>query len=132
MLRSNLAKCLACAAVCLLILGCESQDKNRPKTVPVSGTITYQGKPVDGAHISLTPVAPDGRSAYADTDANGQFKLATLEPGDGAMPGDYKVAIHKRVEGKDLLPAQYGNADTSGLTLTVPPGGKSDANFALQ
>jgi hypothetical protein len=73
-------------------------------------------------------------------------------PGDGAIPGEYTVTVQKTAgadEGvvgdaeesdvseeeeaapEDLLPATYADKTTSGLTATVPEGGK-DFVFELE
>lgn len=71
-------------------------------TVPVTGTVTYNGKPLDGADISFIPKDPTGeaRGASGATDAHGNFKLQTFLVGSkmvaGALPGDYAVTVSKR------------------------------------
>ncbi len=114
-----------------------------PSTVPVSGTVTYQGQPVDGARIMF--VATGGPPANGVTDAQGRFSLTTVEPGDGAVVGSYKVSITKRQEipdprqpdspyklTKDLLPARYSNLSQTDLTAEVKAGGPNDFKFELK
>ena len=60
----------------------------------VTGTVTYQGKPVEGATVAFTPEG-QGRAASGRTDASGKFSLTTLNANDGAVPGKYKVAVAK-------------------------------------
>jgi hypothetical protein len=91
----------------LALAGCggSSDDAavaDRPETSPVTGTVTYQGKPVEGATVSfLSTVVPipgqptDASSAYGLTDAQGTYRLTTFETDDGAVPGEYKVTITK-------------------------------------
>jgi Carboxypeptidase regulatory-like domain len=62
--------------------------------VKVTGTVTYQGKPVEGATVVFSPEGK-GRPASGRTDSSGRFQLTTLEANDGAMPGKYRVAISK-------------------------------------
>ena len=49
----------------------------------VTGTVTYQGKPVDGATVAFNPEG-GGRAASGRTDASGKFQLTTLNANDGA------------------------------------------------
>lgn len=64
------------------------------KTVPVSGTITYKGKPIEGATVSfMAEGAP--RAASGVTDANGEFKLSMFKFNDGALVGENKVVVVK-------------------------------------
>ena len=66
----------------------------RPELVPISGTVLFQGQPVDGANVSLyTPGA--ARNASGMTDSAGRFTLTTFEPGDGAIPGEHKILVCK-------------------------------------
>lgn len=52
------------------------------KVVPVSGTVTYQGKPVESFQVSFIPT--DGRrAAVGITDASGKFTLGTNDVADG-------------------------------------------------
>jgi hypothetical protein len=110
--------------------------------VEVTGTVTYQGAPVEGARVMFHSEA--GRPATGTTDAEGRFELMTFEPRDGAIPGQHKVTVTKRVEVDDpnqpdspykmvreMLPARYGNPERSGLTASVEPGGDNDFRFEL-
>lgn len=84
-------------------------------TVSLSGRVTVNGQPVEGGTVSLT-------TADAKT-AEGQFAAALVKDGtyaikgSGLPPGQYVVAV----TGKGV-PAKYGKADTSGLTVDVKPG----------
>jgi hypothetical protein len=69
------------------------------KPVPVSGTVTLDGKPLEGAMVNFYSIgdAKEGRGAHGTTDKNGAFSLTTMKDGDGAIRGDYKVVINKFV-----------------------------------
>jgi hypothetical protein len=75
---------LLCAA-----LGCGGAD--RP--VRVQGTVTLDGQPVGGAAVQFVPEGGTARPAFAETQPDGTYKITTKDPGDGAVPGDYKVVI---------------------------------------
>lgn len=64
-----------------------------PGLQPVTGTVTYQGKPVDGALISFVSEGQT-RAATAVSQADGSFELYTLET-PGAEPGKYIVVVTK-------------------------------------
>lgn len=86
--------CIATICFPLLFVGCSGS--NRPTVVPVSGKITFQGEPVEGAQIAFHPTAEGAvRSAVGETDANGEFTLTTFDTGDGATPGEHVVTIFK-------------------------------------
>src|SRR5687768_13818099 len=56
---------------------------------PVSGSVTYKGKPVAKANVSFTPLEGTGRAASAFTNESGRYTLGTLTASDGAAPGKY-------------------------------------------
>lgn len=91
-------------------------------TVPVSGSVTLDGKPLEGAAVSFTPVPsnPDGKPANGITDAQGTFQLKTYLGGttgqaSGAMPGDYVVMVTKYEASSGPAPAgaAEGHMDTA-------------------
>lgn len=90
-------KCFVALAV-IVVAGC-----NKPpsmKTCPVTGTVTYNGKPLEGATVVYVPPSPDAPRASGTTDAEGKFSLTTyVRPQEllrGAVPGDYKVTVIKQ------------------------------------
>lgn len=141
---------LACAA------GLEGCGSGRPKTVPVTGVVTLDGKPIEGANVTFYPDTGEAtgttgqqkksdtasRPATGATDKDGKFTLKTFEPGDGALPGKYKVAIIKKevtgfladkdglsggiapegIKEKWIIPPKYADPNKSGLTAEVKVG----------
>ena len=124
----------------------------------VKGTVTYRGKPVSGAIVSLT-MEGAARGATGTTDGNGNYKLTTFDTNDGAIVGTHKVTVVKPIaaplgkapaeltaddllkitkEGKlqemtksDELPARYADLKTSKLQLTIEPG-DNEKNIELE
>jgi hypothetical protein len=82
----------------ITIAGCGAS--NLP-TTPVTGTITYDGEPLEGATVTLTPDAGStgSRSASAVSDASGNFVLTTVftdgATSEGALAGSYTVRVSK-------------------------------------
>jgi hypothetical protein len=62
--------------------------------VPVEGTITLEGQPIDKIAIRFIPV-DQGPESTALSDAQGHFVLKTAEedPKDGAVVGQHKVLL---------------------------------------
>ncbi len=106
--------------------------------VPVSGRVTLDGQPVEGASVMLHPQG-EGRPATGLTDARGEFQLTTVEEFDGAMLGAYRVTVSLvRPRGdvdydtaeagfdemslEYVVPQRYGDRETSGLTAQVERG----------
>jgi hypothetical protein len=72
--------------------GCSRQP------IPVNGTVTLDGKPVEEADVTFHPFENDrnAKVAVGKTDPTGTFHLKTGEV-VGAEPRDYKVVIIKNV-----------------------------------
>jgi len=63
---------------------------------PASGTVSYKGQPVAKGRINFVPKGSAGHGAHGEIE-NGSFgSLTTLNPGDGAVAGDYKVTVDTR------------------------------------
>ncbi len=86
MLRSFVRASVFAVAVCSLLAGCKGSN-----VVPVSGTLTYKGKPVTNAIVNFEPET--GRPSSAATDANGQFTLLYDPQIKGAQIGKHKVFV---------------------------------------
>ena len=100
-----------------LILGCSGSD--RPRMVPVSGIVTYNGKPFEGDVITFS--SPDSsRPAGGKTDVEGRYKLYTFEEFDGAVLGQHEVTISKPD------PSQKGSSEIKEVEVGGSAGG-SDA-----
>jgi len=110
------------------------------KTLVVTGTVKFQGKPVIGANVFFVP--EKGPRAIGDTDSQGRFRLMTSRPGDGAVPGEFKVGVTKFVPDpekkddpvpatKNELPDKFSNPTTSGFTAKVESGKPNDFLFEI-
>ena len=144
----NLRLRICLVTICFVAAGCGSRGSHLPKTVPASGVVTLDGKPVDGAQVVLVPAGEGATGAYGTTDASGRFSLRAYDEKDGAIPGEYKVQVSKTVEvrldgakgsldGGDPVrfehgvPGKYTGAKTSGLTVNIPDSGNRDIKLAL-
>ncbi len=79
--------------------------------VKVRGIITFDGKPLDGATITLIPEDHSGKALpRSGTTQQGAFTI------EGVQPGKYKVTIAKA--GTDI-PKQYADSKTSALRVEV-------------
>jgi len=143
--------------VCFTLLACLAGcsgggDDDRAPTVPVNGTVTYNGSPVEGATVTFSPTEPGGFGSIGTTDAKGRFSLMSQWGAAGAVPGSYQVAVSKtqvetsddgleeaRIEEEDAppaeitehLPEKYKSAKSSGLTADVQADGENSFTFDL-
>ncbi|TWT59647.1 hypothetical protein Pan54_03550 [Rubinisphaera italica] len=78
------------AAMCFQI-GCSGSGQPDYEMKSVSGTITFEGQPVENASVVFD--APSGARAFGLTDSMGQFQLETHRYGKGAPAGEYLVKV---------------------------------------
>jgi len=100
-----------CLAGVLPLAGC---GPALPATHPVTGTVTYQGQPVEGATVLFTRGSgnlAEGEMAIGKTDAGGRFELTTHVGGEadvkGAPAGEYKVTVSKQVPPPGISESEY-------------------------
>ncbi len=133
----------------------EDDETSLQKSVPikteyVSGVVTFDGEPLANATVKFIPTDATGSQSYGRTNEKGEYKLQTLlgAPDAGTTPGEYKVAVDciksvptgkmiqengveiEEMDVVSVLPARYGNPETSGLTATVVQGANT-FNFEL-
>lgn len=135
-LRDSRPKSLAAAGALLflvsLVAGCSKSDGALP-VHPVSGQVTFNGKPAAHASIIFHPQgAPEGAPRpRAHADAQGNFTLSTYSQGDGAPLGEYAVTVELRPlvkkdgefeSGPNIIPKQYSTPQTTKITTRVAEG----------
>lgn len=143
---------LARAGLPFLVLAAAGCGRGGP--VPVKGVVTLDGRPFASAAVQFLAQDPGGRDALGSTDASGVFRLSTFHPGDGALPGKYKVVVQppsgavsgppaatptaaqtgsggRRPTGTSpTVPARYSQPDQTVLVQEVPA--KGDVVLALE
>ncbi len=107
-----------------MVLGCGS-----PRTFPVEGTVFFEdkkpAKELAGGWVLFESM--DGKvSAQGEIDSEGNYRLTTTKPGDGAYPGEYRVAVRPRMpanpEGPQppaVIDARFTDSTRSNLKATV-------------
>lgn len=130
------------------VLGCGSTQG--PGTVPVSGTVTLNGEPLEGVEVMFVT---ENFSSFGKTGPDGRYTLV-----QGAVPGKNQVSLSKweggtielnpdegidegqlwsemdaaggTVPGREL-PRQLVPEDYRNLEYVVPEGGAESADFRL-
>jgi hypothetical protein len=145
------------ALIPLLVVGCDQGLT----IAPVSGVITWEGRPLRGASITTQPIAQAGSQnpgpgSFGQTDEQGRFQLELVKPAlKGAIIGEHRVMISRAAEidptnqpRRSADGAEYWTDDpnsnrqpagnmwparfTDGsLRLQVPPEGTDQADFRL-
>ncbi len=134
------------------LLGCSGNDGERP-TAPVTVTVKYKGKAVEGATVQFITME-EPQPAVGKTDASGSCSMTTYKTNDGAIIGGNVVTISKvdidktnvkplKPEDadligvapiptlKNLLPQKYAAPGSSGLKEEVKKG-KNTFNYELK
>lgn len=121
------------------LAGCSNGVKT-PDLGQVSGTVTLNGKPLDGATVEFIPDA--GRPSIGMTDAQGKYKLLFRADQPGAVIGTHSVRITSRRDSSggegstplvkarsETVPQKYNDATT--LKVDVKAGSNTH-DFPLE
>lgn len=133
-----------------------TQNETKTRKVPeptgdiLSGKVTYRGTPVTGGTMTLLTAGEKSFKGYLRRD--GTFKIFYLTPGEMKVaietesikdalskfdelskshaPGR-DIGIRENVPVYVMIPAKYGNPETSGLKVTINKG-ENTADFNLE
>jgi hypothetical protein len=138
------------------LLGCGGGDDGPPRA-SVSGKLTIDGKPVEGVDVNFVHPDHPQHGSYAQTDAEGNFRLVqgavvgvntvffskvssdmAMTDAEGGMDaGQFEAMAEgnpQNVKGgpkiEQVIPPEYATS-ASKLTFNVPEGGTDSANFEL-
>jgi len=108
-----------------LACGCNSGRQT------VTGKVTYD----DGTPVTSGTVVAEGTidgkvvGLQGNIESDGTFRMGGASPGDGALPGTYRVMIlapslsdFEKGQGKKPAFSGYDSFEKSGITLEVKPG----------
>jgi len=115
------------AAICAAAPGCKRSS--HPETIPVKGTVTLDGKAVEGAAVAFYPKS-GGNPAMGRTDRNGNYALSTYGDKDGAVPGGHSVVISK-VARRASAKAPVASGDQQFAPPTSPEAEKAATEFLI-
>ena len=91
--KTSVIACLLVGLVCFA--GCGSDDGHRK----VTGKVTMNGEPVDGASLMFYAQDSTGEGGGGKTDASGNYSITAPSAVKGGLfPGEYKVTIAKYAE----------------------------------
>ena len=127
-----------------LVIGCSGGGAL--DTAEVTGTVTYNGKPLPYGSVSFRPKA--GSPATGKIQSDGSFTMTTYNNGDGAIVGTHEVLIiatevdagtapevqpgTEMKVAQSVIPEKYTSFSTSGLTAEVVAGEENQFTFALK
>ena len=129
------------------IAGCGKPPADAPSVPihPVSGIVTLDAKPIEGARlalISLQGQQPGDITPNGISDAEGKFQISTYAVADGAPEGAYAITVSwpetrnagssEPEYGKERLPKRYQIAEQSGFVVTVSEDLQDPLNLELK
>lgn len=91
--------------------------KSGPELAPVTGKVTYQGKPLPFGSVVFQPES--GKTSTGDIQPDGTFRMVTIGRGDGATIGKNKVRVACYTL-QDPTTKEKGGAGLAGITLGDP------------
>lgn len=113
---------------------------NYENRVPVSGTVTFEGKPLGTGFVSF--VGSEGYAVASGEIRDGRYTLSTSASRPGIDAGEYAVRVESWEEepgavrddgsfapGRSAIPKRYQDVTKSGLSAKVTP---SDRRFDFQ
>jgi hypothetical protein len=127
--RGWLAWVLLCAFGLTSLAGCGGV-----KRLPVAGTVTLDGQPLDGVILVFSPDSAKGNEAQISCSApvkEGRYELQTIgitraDTGSGVPPGWYKVTLRtpnmggrKRPQAQAEVNEKYRSVDKTPLSVEV-------------
>jgi hypothetical protein len=111
-------------AASLLFLAIPGCGDSGPTIVPVSGTMTFKGKPVANALVTFMP--EHGRPSSAQTDDEGRFTLSYDREHEGVLVGKHKVWISPS---KNSRPTTAAEQKAAIMGKKLPPSREMAAFF---
>lgn len=144
----------------IVVMGCGGGSVDSTKYVSVTGVVTLDGKPIEGATVSFVP-KKTGQMSFGLTGPDGKFSLKAGTGQSGAAVGDHNVTVTLALDlspkkpvaaADDLAPptsAELGATDSENaatgikyiiperygkpgvLSATVPDGGLSEHKLEL-
>lgn len=135
--------------VALNLTGC-GESGGLSGSVPVTGTVQFDGAPLEEGTVGFAPKDPANGQPATGHIKNGKFTMLTTASSPGVIAGDYLVRITSVDLGTaqalppgvppnpnapppevlSLIPKKYGDIKTSGLEVSVKPG-MAPLNFEL-
>lgn len=138
-LHARLIRCFCLMAMAALLAGCGGGGF---AVAPVKGTVTCNGKAVEGGSVTLRPIEVDtiknelkGKPASGQVNPDGTFVLSTYGTNDGAVVGKHAVSFFPVVEAAKSYndkpaPSPYAGMVPKDKQIEIKPG-KNEVTIEL-
>jgi hypothetical protein len=126
------------AGVLTFMAGCGSGVRPIAGSVGVSGTVTFNGQPLEQGMVRFAPESGSKSQPATGQIKNGKFTMVTTASSPGVVVGKYKVSIisnkpftppalkpgtppdpKAKFEPESIIPTKYNDIKTSGLEADV-------------
>jgi hypothetical protein len=123
-------RCALLLCTFLALGGCDSA----PTRVPVTGSVSVNGKPAEGAILMFHPSDPKEATASAVAEADGSYKIVSggesgliqgkyqvtvIWPDPSKKPTQAQIMMGTAEPGPDLLKGKYSSKTTSPLSAEI-------------
>lgn len=110
-------------ALVFLALAIQTGCGSGPRLASVSGTVTLNGKPLEGAVVQFFPDASnkEGLPAEDKTGPEGNYKIMT-NGRSGVVPGKYRVMVSKAPEASAAIAGQFQDDPFMAQLSSTPEG----------
>lgn len=126
----------------LLAIACQGCGQQGLPLTKVSGNVTLDGSPLEGAQVTFEPVSGE-RPSFGITNSSGNYSLKFTQDRPGGLPGEHIIRIStwtapteqsgKWTEGTtEKIPAYYNDKakDSTDMRQTLK-GSSTTINFAI-
>ncbi|MBI3463570.1 MAG: hypothetical protein HY000_11005 [Planctomycetes bacterium] len=130
---------IAVAIITVVSIGCLGcGQESGPRLADVTGAVTLDGQPVEGAGLTFIVEGPGGAVAYGRTDEDGHYEMHFGKDRTGAVIGKNRVRITsddrvtvggKKFQGAEVFPPKY-NTNSEQFVDVVE--GSNEFNFACE
>jgi hypothetical protein len=105
----------------LLVMASCGTDDGLGKRYPVSGTVTYNGKPLEKGTISFISEDLKNNIGASAEIVSGSYKLSTGGNDDGAQAGKYKVTVTAKEDFRAKAMADFRKETGPSDSTYIPP-----------
>ena len=117
--RSSRSLAVLAVAALFVLASCGTED-GLGKRYPVSGTVKYNGSPLEKGEISFVTEDMAKNFGATGTITNGSYTLSMGGGGDGAQAGKYKVTISAKEDYREKAQADF-QKETGGVSPKLLP-----------
>jgi len=111
--------------------GCGSGKQADPNRAAISGTVTYDGKPLPAGAVTFAS-AEGTLASTVSLDENGRYSTDRAPLGPNQVTIDTSFIKYGNPSKFVPIPAKYADPLQSGLTAEVKAGEETTANFDLK